>query len=209
MRKAGIPATNADGTAEQYQRLSESQNRVVAMIAARFPNVLYPAVGYGAIPTCTTTDNQLFTFGTDANGYPIALIGKASFYRSLNDIPTNPMVPGLDFTPVGATAIRIPNNRTEPGPLYYVGIQQPADINATNQPALLPEASRELIVLDAARQWAQEFGRSPSLYALMQQEWNTAWPQWCATWRTSYRGGGALRVVTGLQLALSTQYQYT
>ncbi len=206
-RKAQRPATaDAITDASKYLRLTESQSRIVAMIAARFPHVLYPTVAYGSIPTMTTVDNQVFTFGTDSNGYAIAPIGKTQIYRALADIPTYPMRIGRDYLPEGGTAIRIPNNNTYGSTLYWRGIQQPADIDATHQPALFPEASRELIVIEAVRQFAMEGGRNPGLYQLMAGEWATAWPEWCVTWRTAYRNGGALSAgISGLQLAIAGQ----
>ena len=51
------------------------------------PTALYPHAAYGSLPTLTTTDNQIYTFGTDANGYAKFPMGKGNIFRSLNDGP--------------------------------------------------------------------------------------------------------------------------
>lgn len=175
------------------------------MVSTVAPQSLYPTVAYGSLPTLTTVDNQIFTFGSDSNGYPIYPMGKGGIYASLNDIPDYPLREGLDFIREG-TQIRVPHNRTITGPLYWYGVDQPADIDATHQPSLFPEAARELIVIDAVRQYAQESIRNPALADEMANEWERAWPQWCLVWRTQFRKGGALGTYTGRQLALVGQF---
>lgn len=190
-RKAARPAADAITDPSKYQRLTAAQSRVIAMIAGVAPYALYPKVAYSSLPTLSTSDNQVFTFGTDSNGYAITPFGKAQVYRALNDIPDYPLVEGYDYVNEG-TQIRIPNNRTYSGPLYWRGATPPTDIDATHQPSLLPEGARELIVIDAVRQFATEGGRNPELAALMQAEWNQAWPTWCLVFRTQFKQGGAL-----------------
>lgn len=172
------------------------------MIAGIAPNSLMPKVTYGAMPTMTTSDNQVFTFGTDTNNYPIFPIGKTGIYRNLADIPDYPMVEGCDFLDEG-NQIRIPNNRTYTGTLYWRGIQQPADIDATHQPSLIPEASRELFVIDAVRQFANEYSRNPALAQAMESEFAQAWPRWLLAWKTQFKSGGALRSTGGMHLTMA------
>ena len=206
-RKAGRPSSgDTIDDLSKYQRLSESQNRVVAMLSGIMPQVLYPS----AIPTLTTADGgYTFTFGTDANGYNIAPMGKAGIYDNLASIPYFPWVDGVQYLDEG-TRIRIPNNGTYSGTLWWRGITPPADIDATHQPALFPEASRELIVMDAVRQFAGEPGGDPATQQTMQGEWEKAWPQWCLVWRTQFRHGGALGTgFTGFQLALGSAGGYS
>lgn len=201
-RKSGRPAADAITPESKYQRLSESQNRVVALLAAIAPHTLYPT---GAFPALTTVDNQIFTFGPDANGYPIAPMGKAGIYPSLTAIPDAPWIEGYDYLNEG-TQIRIPNNNTYFGTLYWRGIVSPGDITDVLQPVLFPEAARELIVIDAVRQFAMEYDRNPGLAQNMASEWAVAWPTWCMVWRTQFRSGGALGTWTGLQLAMTNVY---
>lgn len=210
-RLTGRPASDSITDASKYQRLSEAQNEIVGDIAGIIPRVLYPAVGYGSIPACSTTDNQTFTFGTDSNGYAVSPIGKVSIYTSLNDIPTNPWVANRDYIPIGTTAIQIPNNNTYSGTLYWRGITNPPDIDATHQPSLFPEASRELIAIRAAYNFAGEGNRNPDLAALMAVRYGAplsvapgrfAW--WCLTWKTQFRSGGVLSQVTGAQVAVGS-----
>ena len=81
---AGRPASgDIIADAAKYQRITNAQNAVIADVAARVPESLYQKVAYGSIPTLTTTDNQVFTFGTDVNGDPLFPIGKVGIYPSL------------------------------------------------------------------------------------------------------------------------------
>lgn len=213
-RLTGRPASDSIPDATQYQRLTEAYNEVVADIAAICPNVLYPTVGYASIPTMTTTDGgQTFTFGTDSNGYAIAPIGKTTIYANLNDIPTTPWREGEQYIALGGTAIQIPNNGTYFGTLYWRGIAQPSDVDATHQPLLFPEASRELIAIRAAYNFASEFSRNPALAALMAQRYGVPlagnpgrFAYWCLTWKTQFRRGGALQQLTGLQVAVGSSF---
>lgn len=201
-RKAGRPAADPITDASKYQRLSESQNRIVAMIAGIAPTSLFPKTTYGAMPTLSTSDSQVFTFGTDSNGYPIYPMGKAGIYRQLQDIPDYPMVEDYDYISEG-NQIRIPNNRTYSGTLYWRGIQQPPDIDATHQPSLIPEASRELIVIDAVRQFALEYARNPALAQAMEGEFAKSWPFWLLAWKTAFKSGGALISAGGMRLTMA------
>lgn len=199
-------------TTSYYERLTEAQSAIVTDIAGIFPSCLYPTVGYSAIPTLTTTDNQTFTFGTDSNGFAIAPMGKAAIFRSLTDIPSNPMVPNCDFIPLGGTAIQIPNNNTYSGTLYWRGITPPGVITNDAQPILFPEGARQLIAyraaiaflteagrsLELAREYRELYGRplgsAPGLFATQMLEWKTA-----------FRGGGALgNQVSGLAVAVGS-----
>lgn len=194
---------------QKYDLLSRSQDRIIGMMSAVVPNSLYPKVAYGSLPTLTTTDNQVYTFGVDGRGYAAFPMGKGGVYRSLNDIPTNPLVPGQDYM-IEGTQIRALNNTTLPSVLYWYGIAAPAAITASVQPAIFPEAARELIVIDAVRQFAQSGKRDTDLMALMAAEWGYplpgqqpgAWAQWTMVWRSQFRSGGALNVFTGMQLAV-------
>lgn len=210
---AARPTTDAITNARKYARLAKSQNRVIALMSAVAPFALYPQVAYGSLPTLTTTDNQVYTFGTDDEGYAKFPMGKGGIFQSLNDIPTSPLIPGVDYM-VQGQSIRALNNGTLPATLYWYGIGQPADIDASTQPALMPEASRELIVIDAVRQFAKEGNRNIALADEMEREWSGdpqqgrpgAWPTWCLVWKTQYRGGGALASATGMQLAIGGQW---
>jgi len=199
-RKAGRPDADTITDASKYERLSEAQNRVVAIIASVAPRSLYPKVAYGSMPTLTTTDSQVFTFGTDSNSYPKFPMGHGGIYPSLNAIPDSPWVEGRDYI-VEGNQIRIPNNRTHSGTLYWYGISQPPDITASVQPSLIPEAARELIVVEAVRQFAQEWLRNAPLADEMSNEWERLWPVWSMVFKTQFRSGGALQSFTGFQLA--------
>lgn len=213
-RLTGRPTTDVITDASKYQRLTEAQSEIVKDIAGICPYVLYPTVGYGSIPTLSTSDNQTFTFGTDSNGYAIAPMGKAAIYQSLNDIPTNPWRLGVDYIALGATAIQIPNNNTYAGTLYWRGITPPGDIDASHQPALFPEGARLLIPYRAAITFCLEGNRNPDLglqlQALYGRPFGTQpgmFATWLLEWKTAFKGGGALgQHVTGLAVAIGSQF---
>lgn len=205
---AGRPTTDSGITDDaKYARLARAQRRVITDLAAIAPHVLYPTADAASYPTLSTTDNKRFTFGTDADGNAIEPIGKTQIYTSLSNIPDFPWTPGLDYLDEGKQ-IRIPNNGSYSGTLYWRGITTPADISATNQPVLFPPSARELIVVDAVRQFSLAGARNPVLAELMAREYDRLWAKWCLAWRTAFKQGGGLvyGAVTGLQLALAGQY---
>jgi len=128
-------------------------------------------------------------------------MGKTGIYQSLSDIPDNPWREGRDYLNEG-TQIRIPNNGSYSGTLYWRGITPPADINAATQPSLFPEASRELIAIKAAYNFACEGNRNPELADRMYAKYQERFPYWCLTWRTAFRNGGALGTWTGRDMAI-------
>lgn len=214
-RLTGRPNTDAVTPASKYQRLSEAQTAIVTDIASIFPSCLYPTVAYGSIPTLTTTDNQTFTFGTDSNGYAIAPMGKTSIFQSLNDIPTRPWRAGVDYIPLGGTAIQIPNNGTHSGTLYWRGITPPGVIADTTltQPALFPEGARQLIAYRAAIAFCMEGNRNPELGAYLMSVYGRPFgvnpgmfATWMLQWETAFRTGGALQQVTGMQVAVGSSF---
>lgn len=211
-RLTGRPTADAVSTTSKYDRLSEAQDSIVVDIAAICPGVLYPAVAYGSIPTLTTTDNKNYTFGFDDNGEPITPMGKTSIFTSLTDIPSNPLRAGVDYIPLGASAIQAPNNGTLPSTLYWRGITPPGAISAQGDPALFPLASRRLIAVRAAIGFLTEGNRNPTLAAQYMLEYGRpfgsqpgAFAAWCLEWQTAYRGGGVLgNRVSGLQVAVGS-----
>jgi len=213
---AGRPTADVITDAQYYARLTRAQDQVVTDIAGTCPWVLYPTVDYASIPTLTTADGgQTFTFGMDANGYALTPMGEASIYRALTDIPDCPMVKGRDYIPLGGTAIQIPNDNTYNGTLYWRGISPPGPITATDQPALFPEASRELIAIRAAANFGMEGSRNTAVYQLYSTTYgyplaqNTgrfAW--WCLTWRSQFAGGGALLSFSGRAIAIGSAANY-
>ena len=203
---AARPTTDAITADNKYKRLARAEQRVISDIAAVFPQALYPKVGYASIPTLSTSDGgQTFTFGTDAEGNAIAPVGKTEIYPSLESIPDSPWVEGVDYL-WETTQIRIPNNRSWSGTLYYRGVVFPTPLAADEEPHLDPAAARELIVVEAVRQFAAEGARNPALAALMRDEYdNRLWPRYAHLWRTAYSSGGALIAYTGRDLAILSQ----
>lgn len=200
-QKAGRPTADSITDATKYARLARAQNTVVALIASVAPNSLYPKVAAASIPTLSTSDNKIFTFGTDAQSYPKFPMGHGGIYTSLNNIPDSPWVEGRDYMLEG-NQVRIPNNGTYSGTLYWYGISQPADITAAVEPAIIPQAARELIVIEAVRTFSQEWLRNAPLADEMANEWERKWPMWCLVYKTQFKNGGALNVLTAAQLAV-------
>ena len=206
-RFTGRPATDAVTDASKYERLTDAQAEIVADIAVIYPACLYPTM----TPTLSTSDNKTFTFGTDDNGYAIAPMGKASIYASLDDVPTNPWRPGLDYIPLGGTSIQIPNNNTYSGTLYWRGITPPGVIDGSgdNEPVLFPEASRRLIAYRAAISFLEEGGRQLDLAAFYAAKYGHPLSQnpglfasWMLEWRTQWANGGVIgNRLTGLAVA--------
>lgn len=217
-RLTGRPAADAITPASKYERLSEAQTAIVTDIATIYPECLYPTVAYASIPTLTTTDNQNFTFGTDSNGFALTPMGKASIYKSLNDIPNRPMVPGRDFIPLGGTMIQIPNNGTYTGTLYWRGISPPGVIADTvaGQPSLFPEGARQLIAYRAAINFLLEAGRNVDLAHELMAIYGRPFgftpglfATWMLEWETQWRGGGVLgNQISGLQVAVGSYPNY-
>lgn len=201
-RLIGRSATDTITPAIKYQMLSEAQNEVHADIAAVCPHILYPT---GTIPSLTlATDLKTATFGTDANLYAKFPMGHGNIFESLNDIPTAPFV---DYMNEG-TQIRALNNGTLPATLYWYGISQPTDINATDQPVINPEAARELIGIRAAYNFGSEGNRNPTLSQTMATRYGYTlsgkpgrFDHWCLVWKTQFARGGAS--LTGRSLAIA------
>lgn len=209
----GRTGTDSITDVTKYRWLSIAQNQVVADIAAICPHVLYPTVATASLPQLTiSAAGDIGTFGTDPNGYAKFPMGHGNLFQSLNDIPTNPFTNYMNE----GTQIRALNNTTLPATLYWYGISQPADIDASTQPTLQPEASRELIGQRAAYNFGLQGNRNAALsqsmatlygYPLSQAPGRFAF--WCITWKTQYAGGGLLDL-SGRSLAIAGQgYGYT
>lgn len=200
---AGRPATgDSMSDASKYQFLSDAQQELIANISAIAPWTLYSKAAAASTPTCSTSDNKIFTFGNDVNGNPLFPQGKTMIYPSLASIPDSPWREGWDYIQEG-TQIRIPNNGTYSGTLYWRGIAPVLDISSTNEPALLPVSSRILIVYKAVWNYALAGNRKPDLAASMEKMYTQRWPAWCLVWKTQFANGGALGSVTGLDLAIA------
>lgn len=189
---AGLSANPSITPTQQYQCLADGQNEVLVEIANVVPRVLYGA------PTAMTTSDGGYTwqFGTDGNGYALFPLGKASIYPNLDAVPDYPWQPGLDYLDEG-TQIRIPNNISWPGPLYWYGMTPPAAISATVQPVIQPPTSRILIVLKAVRIYAEQFAKNAELAADMDARWEKTWPKQAAMLRRHFRGSSRLGPLTG------------
>lgn len=199
-RYAGRPQSgDSMADADKYERLSEGQNRVVQDMLARVPNSLYPHATN--LPTMTSVANgNIWTFGTDPQGFAIAPMGKARIFENPQAFPDFPWIEGLDYVNEG-TQIRLTNGRTWAGTLYWYGITPPADITASVQPELFPAAFRDLIVYQAVQAYAEEGLRNSDLADRMARKYAERFPEACLAWKTQFSSGGALGSWTGLRIA--------
>jgi hypothetical protein len=200
---AGRPATGDSlSDANKYARLARAQNVVIEDLAARVPQPQFSHAAYGSTPTLTTTDNQVFIFGaSDLNTDPMFPIGKVNIYPSLASIPDSPLIEGVDYLWEG-TQIRIPNNGTYTGTLYWRGVAPVLALSATNQPTLSPPPARILIVLEAVRAYAVEGMQNPELAQQMAQEYGVGFSRWCLTLKTAQQNRGQTNgPLTGMRLA--------
>lgn len=207
-RLTGRTGTDSIGDPAWYSRITKAQNQVIADIAAVAPHVLYPTVAYASLPQLTITGGQVGSFGTDDNGYAKFPMGHGNIFQSLNDIPNSPFV---DYMNEG-TQIRALNNGTLPATLYWYGISQPDDINATDQPAIKPEPARELISLRTAYNFGLEGNRNVALSNSVAQQYGYPLAQspgrfafWMVTMKTQFARGGML-TLTGRDIAIAGGY---
>lgn len=203
---ASRPATgDSISDADKYQRLTDAQNAVLEDAAARVPRAFYSHADYANTPTLTTTDQQVFTFGTDVNGDPLFPIGKFRIFENLSAIPDYPWIEGIDYLWEGSQ-IRIPNNQTYNGTLYWRGIAPVADITASNQPSIVPPPFRILIVYEAVRRLSEEGKRDTELADRMQANYDREFARYCLTLKTAYSNGGAVGSISGLRLSMLGPY---
>jgi hypothetical protein len=203
---SGRPASgDSIADAGKYVRLSAAQNVMLEDGASRVPQAFYAKTAYGSTPTLTTTDNQVFTFGTDVNSNPLFPIGKFRIFENLSAIPDYPWVEGEDYLWEG-TQIRIPNNQTYGGTLYWRGIAPVLDITSTNQPSIIPVSFRVGIVYEAVRRYALEGNRNLTLAATMQTSYDKLLARWCLTLKTARSSGVAGGSVSGLRLSMLAGY---
>ena len=197
---SGRPASgDSISDADKYIRLTDAQNVVLADAASRVPKAFVSKAAYSAMPTLTTTDQQVFTFGTDLNTDPLFPIGKVEIYPSLQAVPDSPWIEGVDYLNEG-TQIRIPNNRTWGGTLYWRGVAPALSIDGTNQPTIIPPPFRILIVYEAVRRYAEEGKRDIELADRMRANYEQDFARLCLTLKTQFSNGGALGSISGRNL---------
>ena len=198
-RYTGRPATGDSITdADKYERITEGQTRVIQDMFARVPNSLYPHTANLPAMTSVASGN-IWTFGTDSNGYAVTPMGKARIFPNQASFPNYCWVEGVDYVNEG-TQIRLTNGRTWSTPLYWYGITLPADITASVQPSLFPETFRDLIVYQAVLALNEEGMRNADMTALMESKYARRFPEACLAWKTQFSSGGALGSLTGLRM---------
>jgi hypothetical protein len=181
--------------AQAYQLLTDAQAELIQDVTSAGAGMLLLNT-----PTLmTTSDNKVFTFGTDADGLPIVPMGKVGIYPSLSAVPDYPLMEGLEFLNEGKQ-IRIPNDRTYTGPLYWRGVSEPAPISATSAPTIGVPEGRRLLVWKAAELYATLGDlRDATTYAAKYQ---TGLLKLLYRLKTEFGPHGALTGLTGLRRAM-------
>ena len=194
-RLAGRPDSDEIADAAKYVRLAQAEKEVMEDLAPIVPGVQYKAAGPTAM---VTSDNKVFTFGSDGQGHAQAPSGHVAIFRNLSDYPDRALIAGVDYLNEG-TQVRIPNNRTESS-LYWFGVPVSTDISASQEPTLRPASARILIVIKAVKNFAEEGDQLPNLAAIMEQRYRQQFAKWCLWYRTQFRAevGGTL---TGIDRA--------
>lgn len=178
--------------ATKYQYLADAQSEVIGEMVSVAPKPFIAASGGPINITANTTDNIVFTFGVDGDGYPLMALA-TKIYPALTAIPDWPLIPGADYLDEG-TQIRMPNNITLPFPaLYMYGVVFPQRMSATVQPALQPPAARMLIVYKAVEIFANGAGvRNAQLADRMAAKYQLEFGKWMTTIRRHFQGGNPL-----------------
>ncbi len=173
----------------KYQYLADAQAELIGEAVTIAPK---PFITGPVDITANTTDNKVFTFGTDADGYPIFAMN-TRIYTALNAVPNWPLQPDADYLDEG-TQIRIPNNMTNPYPaLIWYGVAFPQRMSASVQAVLQPPAARLMIPYRAAAIFAEGAGvRNEKLADRMNLKCTKAFGDWMTVVRKHFRGGGAL-----------------
>lgn len=190
-RLAGRPSGDQVTTTQKYQRLAQAQQEVIGDVAAICPTALYRTGG----PTATTTSGGIVhTFGSDGQGHAVGPIGHVWIGRSTARYPDLDLIEGVDYDNEG-TQIRMRNERVE-STLYWNGIPTPADLSASQEPALRPAPARMLIVVKAVWSFAEEGAAEPALAEMMAQRYAREFQRHLITWKTQFRNGGGVSVTS-------------
>lgn len=157
--QAQVPSSVTFPTAANwYTWMTDAQVAIKSDLAVEMPAAMMNA------PTLMSSADSgaTYTFGTDAGSNPIYPIGRVDIYRSLSDVPDNPMTPGVDYLMEGYR-IRAPRNGTMSAP-YGRWVTPAYKIDASTEPTL-PLHARPLIVYLACAYYASSGGQQdPSPY---------------------------------------------
>lgn len=185
----GRSASDSISDTVKYQYLADAQAELIGEMVSIAPK---PFITGPVNITANTTDNKVFTFGNDADGYPLFALA-TRIYTALNAIPGYPLIPGSDYLDEG-TQIRMPNDMLNPYPtLIWYGVSFPQRISATVQASLQPPGARLMIPYRAAANFAMSANvRSPALAAEMTAKCDKEFGKWMTTIRRHFKGAGCL-----------------
>lgn len=187
---AGRPTTDTVTDPNKYIYLAQAQDEVILEIANICGRVLY-----GAPVQMTTADGgYTYTFGTDANGYPLFLLD-GHIYPYQNAVPSSPWVPGQDYLDEGITIRSLNYSPFTIAPWYY-GIVTPALMSASVQPVIYPVRARLLVPILAVQRFAEAGRRDLALADRMADRWTKEWGTQSVAIRKHLRGRRLLAPLT-------------
>lgn len=163
-RLANRPATDdlvAD--ADWYAWLTEGQQVLVAKLATVAPHAML------TVPTLITSSDGGYTYTFASSQYPLAV----TLYETEADIPSFPLVPGVDYTWEG-DVVRMPDDspRTFPdGGLwaqYVPQVAASATLDGSNAPIVFPVEARLWLIPYAMEQYAVRVNQDPTYWLTKQ-----------------------------------------
>lgn len=145
-----------------YAWLSEGQRELVAKIATHAPAMLRVA------PTALTSSDGGYTYSFPSGIRPL---GYVRLYATRSAIPSDPLVPGVDFTWEG-DRIRMPAHTTrtfaDGGPWAQWVAEVTTEISASVEPVVYPTDARRWLVAYACEQAAYRANQDPTPWLLQQ-----------------------------------------
>jgi hypothetical protein len=189
--EAGLQdASEMDDSVDICPMLSIAQVKVLNRISAIYPNALYSP----PFQLIASADRTTFSFGTDSAGNPIVAKGWVQISPRATAFSGDSFagwVEGQDFLDEG-DKIRVVSNRTYSGTLYCRAVLTPPDITLLVPPVLNPPDARQLIVVQAVKDFAGQGEQNAKVAARMQAKWNEDFPALMLTMRKRFRGGGGM-----------------
>lgn len=180
-RLARRPAVDESySSIEWYLSLTNGEAKAIGDLSARAP-----ASMFGAPALMLTADGgKTYTLPVDEDGTAPFALGHAEIYSTLEAIPDDPLIPGIDFL-AEARAIRMLNNTARTTAPYARYVIEPGTISATLQPRLYPKSARMMDVYAALAEWASRpgSGADPTYWTkLYEQEFSRVLLQYRAQW---------------------------
>lgn len=167
--EAGLEdASELDDDTDIFPLLSDAQEEVFRMIAARYPSALYSA------PELMEPDADRKTFKyAQVNSHDVMMMGWVQISPRLSAFNSDEMFVGWEvdrnYLDEG-DRIRIPGDRSYAGDLYARGVPRPPRITDSVGPSIRPVEFNVLTVNRAVRKWAKQGNQRPDIATAMDEE---------------------------------------